>query len=55
MWHLKMTTVSVVDGALVIIKKRADELGNKIPVSPSSYEIQKIALCGTAHLLRRLV
>ena len=52
MWLLKTTTVPVILGALGVMKKGTDKCINKIPGSPSFYEIEKIALCGTAHLLR---
>ena len=56
MRHLKTTTtVPMIVGAQGIIKKRTDKHINKIPDSPSPYEMPKIALCGTAHLLRRIV
>ena len=34
-----------------MIEKGTDNHINKVPVSPSSNEIQKIGLCGTAHYL----
>ena len=43
----------VIVGALGIIKKGADKLISNIPEFLSLHEIQKKALCGTAHLLRR--
>ena len=42
-------------GALGMIKKGADKYIYKIPGSPSIYEILKIALCGTAHLLNTVL
>ena len=42
MWHLKTTTVPVIVGALGMIKKGSDKHINKIPGSPSQYEIQKL-------------
>ena len=41
MWHLKTTTVPVILIALGIIKKETNKHINKIPGSPSLYEIQK--------------
>ena len=47
--------VSIVVGGLVIVKKVTDKHINEIPSSHSQYEIQKIADCQTAHLLRRIL
>ena len=52
MWHLKTSIVIV--GALSMIKKGTDKDINKIPESPTKYEIQNNALCGTAHLLQNV-
>ena len=41
MWHLKITTVPIIVGALGIIKKGTDKYINKIAGSPKQYEIQK--------------
>ena len=54
MRQLKTTTMPEIMGALGIIKKGTGKHINKIPGSPSLYEIQNIALWGTAHLLRRV-
>ena len=51
MWHLKTTTMSVIG----IIKKDTDKQINKIHEKPSLHEIQKIALCETGHLLRKIL
>ena len=51
-WHLKTIIELVKLGALGMIPKGTDKHSNKIPVSPSLYEIQKKnAFCGTAQLL----
>ena len=55
MRHLKTTTVLVVVGALGMIKKGTDKRVNKLLGSPSRYEIQKITLCGAAHLFREVL
>ena len=56
MWHLKTTIMPVIVWALGMIKKGRDKKHiNKIPDSSSWYEIQKIALCRTAHLLRKVL
>ena len=44
MWYLKTTTVPVVDVTLVMIKKGTNKHINKIPISLSLYEIQKVHL-----------
>ena len=54
-WHLITTTLPVIVGALGMIKKRTSKHINKIFGCPSLYEIQKLALCGTAHLLSRVL
>ena len=46
--------MTVIMGALCMTKKGTDK-HIKTPSSPSLYEIEKIALCGTAHLLRRVL
>ena len=51
MWHLKTNTVE----ALGRIKKGTDKHIKKIPDSLSIYEIQKIALYGTAYLFRKVL
>lgn len=53
MWHLKTKTIPVVVGALGLIKKGTNQFLEKIPGNPSLYEVQKIVLNSTAHLLRR--
>ena len=55
MWHPETITVLVILGAQGMIKKETQEHINKIPGSPMLYEIQTIAICGTAHLLRRVL
>ena len=46
---LKLPVMPVIVGALGMIKKDTDKHTNKIPGSPSLYEIQEIALCGIAY------
>ena len=43
--------MSVIVGAPGMMKKGTDKHIKKIPGSPSFYEIQKIALCGTVILI----
>ena len=54
MWNLKTTITIVIVEALWMIKKGTDKHSNKIPGSPNLYKIQN-ALCGTAHLLRKVL
>ena len=55
MWHLKVTIIPVVIGALGMIKNKTEGHIKQIPGNPSLQELQKIVLNGTAHLLRRVV
>ena len=48
MWHLTARTISVVIGALGLVKKGTKEFPYKMPGNPSLQEIQKIVLSGTA-------
>ena len=53
MWSLKATTVPVIVGALGMIKKGTHRYIEKLPGIHHLYEIQKIVLTSTAHLLRK--
>ena len=53
MWGMKTTTIPVVIGALGLIKKGMEKYVKQIPGNIKVHEIQKIALLGTAHILRR--
>ena len=55
MWHLKVTIVPVVIGALGMIKKKPEGHIKRIPGNPCLQELQKIVLNGTAHLLQRVL
>ena len=46
LWHMKAVTIPVVIGALGMIKKGTEK-------HPNLAEIQKVALMGTAHILRK--
>ena len=52
MWHLKAIVISVVVGALGMIKKKTEDHIKRMPAHPCLQELQKIVLIGTAHLLR---
>ena len=54
MRHLKTITVPLIEVVLSMIKKGADKYINKISGSPR-LKIQKIALCDTAPLIRRIL
>ena len=55
MWKLKTKTISVVIGALGMIKKSTENFIDKIPGKPSLHEMKKIALTNTAHILRKVL
>ena len=52
LWHMKTVTIPVVIGASGMIKKGTEKHLEQIPGSPNLAEMQKIALTGTAHILR---
>ena len=53
MWVLKTKTVPVVIGAVELVKLKKHT--NKIPGNINIIEVQKIALLGSAHILRRVL
>ena len=53
LWHMETVTIPAVIGALGMIKKGTEKHLEKIPGSPKLNEMQKIALTGTAHILRK--
>ena len=55
MWSMKTETIPVVIGALGLVKKGMDTYVERIPGNISMYEVQKTALLGTAHILRRVL
>ena len=50
---MRTVTIPVVIGALGVIKKGTEKHLEKISGSPNLGEMQKIALTGTAHILRK--
>ena len=50
-----MQTVSVVIGALGVIKKGQEKYVNRIPGTTSVSEHQRISLLGIAHILRKVL
>jgi len=55
MWNCKTRTVPIIVGALGVLKKGYDENLKILPGHPSANEVQKIALMGTAHILRKVL
>lgn len=55
MWNTKTKVVPVVVGALGMLTKGHSNFIKLIPGHPSTNEVQKIALLGTAHILRKVL
>jgi hypothetical protein len=55
MWRMNTKTIPVIVGALGLIPKSADQHLCHLPSTVSKYEIQKIGLLGSAHILRRVL
>ena len=55
MWGMKTCVIPVIIGALGLVKKGLENYTNKIPGNIQLEELQKIALLGTAHILRRVL
>lgn len=55
MWNCRARTVPIVIGALGTVKKAFDQNLKMLPGHPSASEVQKIALMGTAHILRKVL
>ena len=55
MWGMKTQIVPVVIGALGVIKKDIDKQICKIPGNINVTELQKIALLGSAQILRKVL
>ena len=53
MWGMKATMIPVVIGALGLIKKGLEKNTKQIPGNIKISELQKIALLGTSHILRK--
>ena len=53
MWHLKATTITIIMGALGMIRKRTGKNIEKISGNRKFQELQKITLIVTAHILRK--
>ena len=55
MWNVRAKTVPVIVGALGTVKKEAEKNTDVIPGRPRLTEVQKIAIMGTAHILRKVL
>ena len=55
MWGLKTITVPVVIGAVGVVKKGIEKHIDKIPGKINILELQKIALLGSRHVLRKVL
>jgi len=55
MWGLKKITVPVIIGALGVVKKGIEKHIDKIPGKINITELQKIALLGSSHILRKVL
>ena len=55
MWNVKTRVIPVVIGTLGTVRKGIQDSLMIIPGKPNVSEIQKIALMGTAHILRRVL
>ena len=53
MWKMKTQTVPIIIGALGIVPRTFTHYTSILPIDVSMPEVQKIALLGTAHILRR--
>ena len=53
MWKFKTKVIPIVIGALGTISEDFEKYKNEIPGDMSTKEIQKTALMGTAHILRK--
>ena len=55
MWKMKTIVLPIVVGALGTMTKDFDKYLLEIPAEVTSKQIQKIALLGTAHILRKII
>ena len=54
-WKVEVKTTPVIVGALGTIEEKWRKELEMIPGKPSQYEVQKIALNGTAHILGKIL
>ena len=55
MWNVKTTVIPVIIGATGIISKSFRKYVGNIPGNHEVRELQKTAILGTAHILRKVV
>ena len=55
MWQMKTEIISVVIGALGVVKKGSEKFIGEIPGNINLQEIQKTTLLRTAHILRKVL
>ena len=55
MWKMKTTVLPIVVGALGTMSKDFNKYLKQLPSDISSKQVQKIALLGTAHILRKIL
>ena len=55
MWGMKTETIPVVIGSLGLMKKGLEKFSDRIPGNIDLNTVQKIALLGTAHILRKIL
>ena len=55
MWCMKTQTIPVVIGSLGLVKKGLEKFSDRIPGNIDLNTVQKIALLGTAHILRKIL
>ena len=55
MWGMRTETIPVVIGSLGLMKKGLEKFCDRIPGNIDLNTVQKIALLGTAHILRKIL
>ena len=55
MWNVKIRVIPVIIGATGTISKSFRKYVNNIPGNPEVEELQKTAILGTAHILRKVL
>jgi hypothetical protein len=55
MWNVKTRVIPVIIGATGTISKSFRKYGGTIPGNHDARELQKIAILGTAHILRKVL
>jgi len=55
MWNVKTKVLSVITGATVTISKSFRKYVSNIPGKHEVKELQKTAIMGTAHILRKVI